>query len=383
MKIALVVGTFFPQPGGAQVLEHNICNKQKEKNLDIDCYIFNKTNINNNNYKIIILSKFLISLVFFFKYYLNLNLNFLLKGYLKKIIKSNNYEFWHFIFLNHKCLILIDCLKQLNQKVLVTFQGADIQVDQQINYGFRINRKYDKNLKSVLKKIDHFFYISQTIKKDLVDLNILEKKMSYAPNSVEIEKFKNFHDLRLKSEKLRLITVARYAHKKKGYDKLFHIGKELIQKKIDFEWKIIGAGTDKLKSHEFIRKNKDHFKIYRNIENYDETYFPHSDLIKLYLDSDIYINLARIESFGITFIEALASQIPIITYDTKGANEIVIDNVNGYLIKNDEYLIKKILEISKNKKIIHDMKNNLLNTILKYDLNLVTEKYEKLRNKIN
>jgi glycosyltransferase involved in cell wall biosynthesis len=383
MKIALVVGTFFPQPGGAQVQAHNICNKQKEKNLDIDCYIFNKTNINNNNYKIIILSKFLISLVFFFRYYLNLNLNFLLKGYLKKIIKSNNYEFWHFIFLNHKCLILINCLKQLNQKVLVTFQGADIQVDQQINYGFRINKKYDKNLKRVLNKIDHFFYISQTIKKDLVDLNISEKKMSYAPNSVEIEKFKNFHDLRLKSEKLRLITVARYAPKKKGYDKLFYIGKELIQKKIDFEWKIIGAGTDKLKSHEFIKKNKDHFKIYRNIENSDETYFPHSNLIKLYLDSDIYINLARIESFGITFIEALASQIPIITYDTKGANEIVIDNVNGYLIKNDEYLIKKILEISKNRKIINDMKNNLLNTILKYDLNLVTEKYEKLRNKIN
>ena len=169
MKIALVVGTFFPQPGGAQVQAHNICNKQKEKNLDIDCYIFNKTNINNNNYKIIILSKFLISLVFFFRYYLNLNLNFLLKGYLKKIIKSNNYEFWHFIFLNHKCLILINCLKQLNQKVLVTFQGADIQVDQQINYGFRINKKYDKNLKRVLNKIDHFFYISQTIKKDLVD----------------------------------------------------------------------------------------------------------------------------------------------------------------------------------------------------------------------
>ena len=50
MKIAFIVGTFFPQAGGAQVQAHNICNKLTEKNIDIDCYIFNKTNIKNNNY---------------------------------------------------------------------------------------------------------------------------------------------------------------------------------------------------------------------------------------------------------------------------------------------------------------------------------------------
>ena len=67
--------------------------------------------------------------------------------YLKKIIKKNNYDFWHFIFLNHKCLIMIDCLKQLDQKILVTFQGADIQIDKKINYGLRLDKKYDENLK--------------------------------------------------------------------------------------------------------------------------------------------------------------------------------------------------------------------------------------------
>ena len=123
MKIAFIVGTFFPQAGGAQVQAHNICNKLTEKNIDIDCYIFNKTNIKNNNYKIFLLSKFLTSLVYFFKFYLNLNVNFILKNYLKKIIERNKYEFWHFIFLNHKCLILIDCLNQLNQKVFVTFKA--------------------------------------------------------------------------------------------------------------------------------------------------------------------------------------------------------------------------------------------------------------------
>ena len=381
MKIAFIVGTFFPQAGGAQVQAHNICNKLTEKNIDIDCYLFNKTNIKNNNYKIFLLSKFLTSLVYFFKFYLNLNINFILKYYLKKIIERNKYEFWHFIFLNHKCLILIDCLNQLNQKVFVTFQGADIQVDRDINYGFRINKKYDNYLRKIVNNVNHFFYISKTIKKDLLNLKISENKMSYAPNSVEIEKFKKYHILKNANKRLNLITVARYSPQKKGYDILLKICKELVNKQIDFEWKIIGKGTKKLLNESIIKSRPDSFKIIENIENFDETYFPNSELIKHYISSDLYINLSRIESFGITFVESLASLVPIITFDTKGVNEIVKDNVNGFLIKNEEDLVKKVEEIYKTRDLINDMKDNLIDTIREYDLNLVTEKYKSLNYK--
>ena len=381
MKIAFIVGTFFPQAGGAQVQAHNICNKLTEKNVDIDCYIFNKTNIKNNNYKIFLLSKFLTSLVYFFKFYLNLNINFILKYYLKKIIERNKYEFWHFIFLNHKCLILIDCLNQLNQKVFVTFQGADIQVDRDINYGFRINKKYDNYLRKIVNNVNHFFYISKTIKKDLLNLKISENKMSYAPNSVEIEKFKKYHILKNANKRLNLITVARYSPQKKGYDILLKVCKELVNKQIDFEWKIIGKGTKKLLNESIIKSRPDSFKIIENIENFDETYFPNSELIKHYISSDLYINLSRIESFGITFVESLASLVPIITFDTKGVNEIVKDNVNGFLIKNEEDLVKKVEEIYKTRDLINVMKDNLIDTIREYDLNLVTEKYKSLNYK--
>ena len=381
MKIAFIAGTFFPQAGGAQVQAHNICNKLTEKNIDIDCYLFNKTNIKNNNYKIFLLSKFLTSLVYFFKFYLNLNINFILKYYLKKIIERNKYEFWHFIFLNHKCLILIDCLNQLNQKVFVTFQGADIQVDRDINYGFRINKKYDNYLRKIVNNVNHFFYISKTIKKDLLNLKISENKMSYAPNSVEIEKFKKYHILKNANKRLNLITVARYSPQKKGYDILLRISKELVSKQIDFEWKIIGKGTKKLLNETIIKSRPDSFKIIENIENFDETYFPNSELIKHYISSDLYINLSRIESFGITFVESLASLVPIITFDTKGVNEIVKDNVNGFLIKNEEDLVKKVEEIYKTRDLINDMKDNLIDTIREYDLNLVTEKYKSLNYK--
>ena len=37
-------------------------------------------------------------------------------------------------------------MKDLNQKVVVTFQGIDIQIDRKINYGYRLNELYEKTL---------------------------------------------------------------------------------------------------------------------------------------------------------------------------------------------------------------------------------------------
>tara|TARA_Y100001958_G_C20912032_1_gene329787 strand:- start:365 stop:601 length:237 start_codon:yes stop_codon:yes gene_type:complete len=69
--------------------------------------------------------------------------------------------------------------------------------------------------------------------------------------------------------------------------------------------------------------------------------------------------------------------VPILSFDTKGANEIIKQNENGFLVNNDEDLLAKIQEIAENKTILENMKSNLLDSIKKFDLNLVTEKYER------
>ena len=379
MKIAIVSGTFFPQVGGAQVQVHNICNKLIENKMDVECFLFNKTNIKNNKYKIILFNKFLTSLVFFFRYYLNLNLNFLLKIYLKKLIKKN-YNFWHFNFLNHKSLILIECLFELKQKVIVTFQGVDLQIDKEINYGYRLDKKYEKNLKNILDKVNYFLYISQTIKNDLLNLNIPEKKLIFFPNSIEILKFEKYLEFKNKHEQLKLITVARYVEKKKGYDKLALICKKLIDAKIDFEWKIIGKNVSHISRSKFFQDNLSFFKFYENIENLEEVYFPHSSLIKHFVDSDLYINLSKIESFGITYIESLASLTPVLSFNSKGANEIIKNNYNGFLVNDENELIDKIMEISNKKHNLMSLKNNMSNSIKKFDLNLVIDRYNNINN---
>lgn len=383
MKIAIIPGTFFPHPGGAQVQIHNLANKLIENRIDVICYVFEKTNLNNNKYQINHLNKIILNFVFILKYYFNLKLYFILNLYLKCLIKRNKFDLWHFNFINYKSLILIDCLKNLNQKVLVTFQGVDIQINKSINYGYRLDVKYEEYLNEIINKIDYFTSLSQTIKKDLINLKVSNNKIELIPNAVDLNKF----DLIKKTKNddtLNLITVARYAEEKKGFDLLPKVAKFLLDNKINFNWKIIGKNVSKLKNNELIKNNKSYFSFFEDIINFKDIYLPSNELVEKYLDSHLYINLSRIESFGITFVEALASGIPVISFNTKGVNEIVINEYNGIIIEkeNFENFCEKIVYFSKNKNLLKKFNEGINKSKKKYDLNLVTNQFINMYNKL-
>ncbi len=386
MKIAFITGVFFPRAGGAQVQAHNIANRLTKLGIKTRLFLFNKTNIQNNNYEIILLKKFLFNLVFFFKYYLNININFLLNSYVLQLINKYKIDIWHFNFLNFKSLILINILKNFNQKIIVTFQGIDVQVDKSIGYGYRLNKKYDEYLKQTLCKIDKFSYLSNTIKKDLLELGIDEEKLVYFPNCVDIDKFQKTNVKKNVNRKfLNLITVARFAEKKKGFDLVQNICANLIKNNINFKWKIIGENTHFLHQNNFFKNNKNLFDILDNIENIDEEYFPHTNLIKHYKSADLYINLSRIESFGVTYIESLASKVPIISFSSKGSDEIVKNEINGILVNQGDIVnfVDQICQINKNRNIIDNMKSNCLDSIEKFDLDVNINRLVNIYKKLN
>ena len=378
MNIAFISGVFFPVPGGAQVQIHNVANKLCKLGCDVKLFIYNKTNIKNNNYKIILLNKFILNIVFVFKYYLNINLFFFLNPYISYLIKKHNFDIWHFSFLNYKSLILINVLKNFNKKakIIVTFHGADVQIDKSINYGFRINKKYDDFLKETLKKINKFTYISRTIRKDLIDLGINEDKLIYFSNSVNLKKFEQYNSVNKNNKVFNFITVARFAEKKKGFDLIHKIASGIKKKKIKFKWKIIGQNSKFLLKNDFFKLNANLFELIENIDNKDEEYFPHSNLIKHYKNSDLYLNLSRIESFGITYIESLASRVPILSFRSNGSNEIIKNNFNGFFINENNLtdFVEKICKLNQNKNNFIDLKKNCFESVKKFDLDLISNK---------
>ena len=61
--------------------------------------------------------------------------------------------------------------------MVVTFQGIDIQIDRNINYGYRLNESYEKKFLGVINRIDKFLSISENIKNDLLNLRIDKNKI--------------------------------------------------------------------------------------------------------------------------------------------------------------------------------------------------------------
>lgn len=378
LKIAFVPSTFLPTIGGSETQIHNFANKITELDNVVDIFLLNKAKIKNRKYSIIKLNKIFINFIYLLKYYLNIDLTFLLKIYFGKICKKKKYDVWHFQSVNYKTLLYLKPLKMLGEKTYISFHGADIQKDEVINYGYRFDKKYETLLAKSLKYVDKVFVISDDVERELKTFSFPGDKIVKIPCTIDLNKIKSIKINRIKDDKLRIITATRFQKKKKGLDFIEKIAKSLIEKKYNFKWTLVGRNSDQLLNISFIKKNLEYFNILDEIKNFDEIYFPHSDLFKLYKNHDVYVNLARIESFGITMIEAIACGIPVISFNTKGANELILNNKNGYLIMNynaDEmadFFINKYDSIFRNKPIDtstvekFDLELNCLETLNRY-----------------
>tara|TARA_B100001540_G_scaffold278958_1_gene267454 strand:+ start:270 stop:1412 length:1143 start_codon:yes stop_codon:yes gene_type:complete len=372
MKIAFIPSTFLPWHGGAEIQAHNTANKLAELGHDVDIFLLDKTKIDNRRYNTIKLNKLLINIIFILKYYFRISFNFILEYYFNKICINKKYDVWHFQSVNFKTLMYLKVLKQLKQKVVVTFHGADIQKDESILYGYRFDKKYEDFLSETIHLFDKVFAISDDVVKELNFFNFPKEKIIKIPNSIEIKKIKNVGNNNFDPKKLNIITVARFYEKKKGLDLIEKISDILIKNNISFTWTLVGRNSNLLLKKKFIKDNKNYFNIKDEIKNTNEIFFPHSELINLYKSNNVYANLARIESFGITIIEAIAAGLHVVSFNTKGANEIVINNLNGYIV--DEYTPEKMANTLINK--FNDNSFNKINEskeIMKYELELNTK----------
>ena len=161
--------------------------------------------------------------------------------------------------------------------------------------------------------------------------------------------------------------------------------KQLIKCNVNFRWLIAGNKTENLLQEKYIKNNKHLFEIFSEINNINEYNFPNKKLIKIYKSSDLYINLARIESFGVTMVEGMASGLPVITFNTKGANEIVKNNYNGFVIPNKSIIkmAKKIKQIQNNKKLLSVMRKNCIKYSKKFTLIKISKKLIKNYQNLN
>ncbi|MEY0174298.1 glycosyltransferase family 4 protein [Providencia rettgeri] len=138
---------------------------------------------------------------------------------------------------------------------------------------------------------------------------------------------------KLATDNIQLISVARFS-KQKDHITLFHALKEMHNQ----NWHLTLVGKGPLLNQMINLANV--LGLTDNISFLGER----EDVKDLLRISDIFVLSTNWEGLPISIIEAMSVKLPIISTDVGGVNELVSDEVNGYLIdpKNISQLAKKI-----------------------------------------
>ncbi|WP_413525636.1 glycosyltransferase [Photobacterium phosphoreum] len=167
----------------------------------------------------------------------------------------------------------------------------------------------------------------------------------------------------------KLITIGRLEDVK-GYMELIDSIKLFFYKNPDWNLEIYGDGSLRNALENKIIDNRLCDNVFlKGFSNNLET-----DL----KGASFYICSSKTEAFPMSFLEVLSMGIPVISLDCPvGPREIIKNNRNGFLVDNLECMNNKLLSIV-NYDNYTTLATNSVNSIKKYDMKKISEKWFKL-----
>lgn len=320
MKILMLNYEFPPLGGGAGNANYYLLKEfAKEKNLQIDLVTSSVDTVKTEQFS----KNITIHYLDIGKGNKNIHyqtnkdlLTYTLKAffYSKKLIRQHDNNFVHAWFGIPGGLIAM----LLNKPYLVALRGSDVPF-------------YNPRFKWLDKLL--FTHISRLVWKRAKEVvanshGLKELALKTAPqqeikviyNGVDLKEFKPANNKK-ECKTLRIICVARLIERK-GIKYLLQALGELKDK--DFKLKIIGDGNQK-ESLE---------NLARELEISNKVSFSgavkHTDIVKYYQQSDLFVLPSLSEGMSNTVLEAMACGLPIIITDVGGARELV-DEKNGII----------------------------------------------------
>jgi phosphatidylinositol alpha-1,6-mannosyltransferase len=182
-------------------------------------------------------------------------------------------------------------------------------------------------------------YPSETVK---VLPNTVEERFSPGPKSEELIERYN-----LRGKKV-LLTVSRLAvsERYKGHDRVIQAVSELSAQHPEIVYVIAGDGDDRPRLE----------RLAKDLGVSDRVrfvgYVPDDDLPHLYRTADLFVMPSTGEGFGIVFLQALASGIPVIGGESDGSRDPLRDGREGQLVGADNpaqlsAAIKELIDTSR------------------------------------
>lgn len=297
-----------------------------------------------------------------------------------KLHRKNHYDIVWSMMANYAGFAAL-FFKIFNPSVpfLLTLQEGD-----PIDYIKRRARPVYPLFKMIFKRADTI----QAISNYLADFG---KSMGFKgepvmiPNGVDIKNFdinlsleereQIRKELNLEERDIALVTASRLVVKNGVGDVI----KALPKLNQNIKFIILGEGELKEKLKELAKKlNVSDRVIFRGFVSHDK--------MQKYLKAcDIFIRPSLSEGMGNSFIEAMATSIPVIGTPVGGIIDFLIDNKTGYLCQpqNSESVaetIQKVISDSNKNQITENAYNMIVE---KYDWNLIAQQMKNVFSNIN
>ena len=173
-------------------------------------------------------------------------------------------------------------------------------------------------------------------------------------------------------ESQKIISVGRLCYAK-NYDLLIKIAEKILNKHVDWSWDIYGGGEEYERLQKLISNTSvaDRLTLKGNALN----------IYELYPQYSFIVMTSRYEGFPMVLLEAAAKSLPLVSFDIEtGPNEIIVDDVNGYLIDADDSdaMVEKIDALICNSEKRKEMSCNVYDTALKFSVERICKQWYKL-----
>ena len=274
--------------------------------------------------------------------------------------------------------LMVDAIKKLDTDVVITTRtlhnkwvskyakGDYKKIAWEHNHHNNDQKYIDKLVKSC-NNVDQLVLVSKELQNFYE--RYLGKKAIYIPNCLDYIPKKTS-----KLDSKNFIAIGRLS-KEKGFDDLLRLFKKLTFQFPDWKLNIVGDGFERNNLLDLAKELKLGDRVvFHGYQNKDE-------INKIMLDSSIYLMTSYTESFGLVLIEAMSYGIPCIAYTSaQGANEIIDDGVNGYLIDNrdEDSMIEKISNLINDDKLRKSFGLNAKKKSLEYNGDTVLKMWNEV-----
>ena len=243
----------------------------------------------------------------------------------------------------------------------ITLLGKDKSFKPVIEYAINKSDAVTAVSHDLIKETKSHFSINKNIMmiSNFIDLHLYSQKVD-----------ENLRSKIAKKEERILVHISNFRKVKRVKDviKIFNE----VQKNIPAKLLMIGDGPERKKAEQLSRRLNVSSKV---------KFMGKLKSVEEFLSiSDVFLLPSETESFGLVALEAMASEVAVISSNTGGLKEVNIDGVTGYLsdVGDISKMSNDVLNILKDDESLTKFKKSAFSHATKFDLPKILPKYEKL-----